>query len=137
MLYTQARHSFDSMNSAAESWRHKSWNIPLWGEYRIPVGTTWSNIWLFEDASGQPVDMTTGYSAQMILKKRPSAPATVLSLASPAGGLTLDALGQVTGTLSAAQTVTLGVGRFSYELFVTGPGSQVTRLDYGHIEICP
>lgn len=125
------------MNTSGADFRHKSWNVPLWGDYQVPVGTTWTEVWLFEDASGQPVDLSSGYSAQMILKKRPSASATVLSLASPASALTLDSLGQVTGTLSPAQTVTLGTGRFSYELLVTAPSGGVTRLDYGHIEIVP
>lgn len=125
------------MNTSGDDFRHKSWNQPLWGDYRIPEGTTWTEVWLFEDQSGQPVDLTSGYSAQMILKRRPSASATVLSLSSPSAGLTLDALGQVSGSLTPAQTVTLGVGRFSYELLVTDPASRVTRLDYGHLEIVP
>lgn len=111
--------------------------MSLWGNYKIPLGTSWSEVWLFRDSSGQPADLTSGYSAQMILKKRPSAVSTVLTLISPSGGLVPDALGRVTGSLSAAQTLDLGVGRLSYELFLTDPASKVIQLDYGHIEIVP
>lgn len=114
--------------------RHKRWNSFRGSQLQAVQGTSWTYSWVFEDASGQSVDLTAGYTAQLILKKRPSASTPVQTISSSAGKLVLDGLGGVTLTLTPTDTAAWSPGKVVFELRVTAPGGSVTLLDSGTLE---
>lgn len=115
--------------------RRKRWNSIPGSQLCLVQGTSWSYPWEITDADGTAVDLTSGYSAQMILKKRPSAATPVQTISSSGGKIVLDAAGGVTLRLSPADTAAFAVGKLFFELLVTAPDGTVTRLDYGTLQI--
>ena len=81
-------------------------------------GSSLSRVVTYNDASGNPVNLT-GYTAQMQVRPRASSGFAYLSLTSPSGGLTL---GGTTGTITilvdGSVTSAIPAGRYVYDLEV-------------------
>lgn len=78
----------------------------------------------------------TGYSARMQVRKTVKSPTTVLSLTSPAGGITLGgALGTIDIYVPAATVAAIPAGSYVYDLELVSGGGAVKRLLQGSIPV--
>lgn len=93
-------------------------------------GTSFQRIVTWLDQDNQPVDVTS-YSAKMQVKKDAASPLIIeLSTANDrinVGGVN----GEVELLLTAAETAALAAGDFRYDLEMTSPLGEVTRIIQG------
>ena len=90
-------------------------------------GSSLSRVVTYNDASGNPVNLT-GYTARMQVRPRASSGFAYLSLTSSSGGLTL---GGTTGTITilvdGSVTSAIPAGRYVYDLEVVS-GQYVDKV---------
>ena len=100
-------------------------------DFTIIKGATWSQSlkWI---SAGSAVDLT-GYSAALNAKVSISDSSSVFSLTTGNGEISLASDGTISLTLTSGQTAALTAGNYAYELFLTSPGSVVTRLLNGFL----
>lgn len=96
-------------------------------------GDTWTRT-LTYTVDGAAVDLST-YTAELEVKASYSGP-TLLSI-TQASGITLGADGSIVLVLSAAQTNTLAVGAYVYDLQLTSPGGTVGTILQGTMTVQP
>lgn len=88
---------------------------------RIQRGSTWKRRYTVRDSTGQPIDITGAFA---YLTARTDTKATVASFAKTVGsGIVIDPdqvtnTGQFTVTVDAADTATLEVGDYVYDVWI-------------------
>jgi len=101
----------------------------------IEQGTTYRRLITWKAIDGSLHDLT-GYHAR--LEIRSWTWLTVLLDLNDSAGLTLGgALGTIAVAMTATQTAGLGAGSARYDLIVTAPNGDVTRLLEGAVNIDP
>jgi len=106
------------------------------GQVRRAVyrGETLQRVFTYKDSDGVAVDLT-GYSASMQVRKS-LADGVALELSTVNSRITLGgAAGTVTILVSAADTATIDVGQYFYDLELTSGSSVVTRLIEGRFQV--
>lgn len=102
----------------------------------LPIyqGDTESYTVQVRDSAGNPVDLTTGFTAKMQIKDNKEDVTPALEL-TDAAGLDLSVAGEITISLTPAQTVTLTDGQV-YDLQVTETATSAERtIAYGKIRV--
>lgn len=104
-------------------------------DIEIEQGATFDLVFLYQDESGEPIDMT-GSTARMQLRRQFNSPSSLLSLTTENGRITIDVIeGKITLNISATDTATLnGSGVYDLELV---NGSIVNRILQGSYNVCP
>lgn len=75
----------------------------------IEQGATFTRVFTWQDAGGEPVDLT-GYAARLQVRETHGSLESVLDLSSPSAGLELGgAAGTITLTITASQTADIVV----------------------------
>jgi hypothetical protein len=102
-------------------------------EYDLAIdqGATFYINFVYEDESGNAVDLT-GYTAAMQFRESYSSAAATVSLTSPSGGIVITAAtGTISVTVSAANTALLTAQTYVYDLEITDGAGVVTRVVQG------
>ena len=89
------------------------------GELTIIQGSTNSFVFEWVGSDGNPVDVSTGYTAQMQARVHESSATTLFDLTSAGGDITLEANGKITAKLDAADSAALNFTRAVYDLTLT------------------
>lgn len=98
----------------------KNWKVRTSGSLQFVV--------YYEDASGNPVDISTGYSVNMDVKKSDDT-----SVAANLATITNGAGGEITAT--ALDLTSWPIETVYYDLILTGPGGVKEPLLWGEIEV--
>ncbi len=109
------------------------------GQYNITAdqGATFTRTITWLGATGSPVD-NTGYTARMQVRSKYTSDTAVLSLSSPASGITLGgANGKVIITSSATVMAAVVAGEYRYDLEMVSSSGVVTRLLMGTFTVRP
>jgi hypothetical protein len=97
-------------------------------------GSTFQRVLFHKNADGTAINLT-GYTARMQVRKFVNSADVTLSLTTENGRLVIDPLlGKITMTISAADTTTLPVGCYVYDLELVS-GSFVKKLIYGGLHV--
>lgn len=108
----------------------------IWN-FTIDQGATFDRtLTWYTDASQTSLVDLSGYTAAMQLRPYSSSPDLVLSLSSPAGGITLGgALGTIRILISHIVTATLLPGKLVYDLEMSDSSGAVARLLRGDVHV--
>jgi hypothetical protein len=88
------------------------------------------------DSSGALINLT-GYSAAMMVRNKFSDPSPLLSLVSGAAITLGGSAGTIAVFVPGATTLGLSAGIGVYDLILTAPGGQISRLVEGSVSITP
>ena len=106
-------------------------------QYSIDQGADWFATFIYQDPSGNPINMT-GYTAALQIRSYPADTTAVLTLTTENGGISIDDLaGMVEVHATAEQTGLIDEGFYVYDLEVKDVlnGGIVTRLVQGQAQI--
>ena len=84
------------------------------------------------ETDGTPWNLT-GYTFAMQVRRSTSATTTLLEI----NGATMTSVGHVYATASAASMEAMPAGRWVYDIELTSPGNQVTRILEGRFIVTP
>jgi len=110
------------------------------GVYNIACdqGATFSRSITWKDSANVAYDIA-GYTARMQVRTAANAASYVIALTTENGriaiGNTISTKGQVTLTISAADTANLTAGQYVYDLELVSGGGVVTRLIEGNFKV--
>ena len=105
-----------------------------WNIYRGDTGVLEVG---YQEPDGTPVNLT-GYSAKLQVRPKPGDSATALLELTHSSGIAINAAaGTLLVTITPAQSVALGAGRFAYDLQITSAGGIVTTLVGGVLLVHP
>lgn len=100
----------------------------------IDQGSVWDLTIVYQDSSGNPINLT-GYTAAMQLRQNYNSDVADLTLTTSNGGLTITgATGTIQVSATPTQTGLLTAGFYVYDLELT-LGSDVSRLIQGQITV--
>ncbi len=106
-------------------------------DLEIPQGATYSRNLVWKTGT-PPTAVNLGSStARMQIRSSHSSPTIILELTTGNGRITLGAGGQITLSITAADTANLPAGRYVYDLEMISTGGLVTRLLEGNVKITP
>lgn len=100
-------------------------------------GTTWRGEFDYLDATGGPIDLT-GYTARMQIRPSPDSTDLIEDLSSEGGspGILLGGSdGTISFTVHAQVTATVDAKTYKYDINITSPGGEVTRVLEGDINV--
>ena len=101
----------------------------------IEQGATFGQTLTLKDSSGSTVNLT-GFTGAMSLKEKPSATATIISLTTSNGRMTINgSAGTVALLISASDTANLEVDDGVFDIEITSGAAVVTRLIEGTYSI--
>jgi len=92
-------------------------------DLRIIQGESWSLQQAYLNAGGQPVDLSTGYTATMTIQQQ--APCGGQVVLAQDDGITLNADSSVDYALTQEETTSMPVGRYSYIAFLNDGTSSI------------
>jgi hypothetical protein len=103
------------------------------GKYNIVAeqGATF-NLNFRVETDGTPWNLT-GYTFAMQVRRSTSATTTLLNLTTA----TMTSVGNVSATVSAATMTGVPAGRWVYDIELTSPGNEVTRILEGRFIVTP
>jgi hypothetical protein len=110
------------------------------GVYNITCdqGATFSRTITWKDSANAAYDIA-GYTARMQVRTAANAASFIVALTTENGrisvGNTIATKGQVTLTISAADTANLTAGQYVYDLELVSGGGVVTRLIEGNFKV--
>lgn len=110
------------------------------GVYNITCdqGATFSRTITWKDSANAAYDIA-GYTARMQVRTAANAVSYIIALTTENGrisiGNTANTKGQVTLTISAADTANLTAGQYVYDLELVSGGGVVTRLIEGNFKV--
>lgn len=110
------------------------------GIYNITCdqGATFSRTITWKDSANAAYDIA-GYTARMQVRTAANAASYIIALTTENGrisvGNTANTKGQVTLTISAADTANLTAGQYVYDLELVSGGGVVTRLIEGNFKV--
>ena len=106
--------------------------MAAFSELQIEQGATFSTTLNVEDTSGSYINLYA-YSASSQMRKSYYSSTYYTISASVTG----TANGEITLSMTSANTASLTPGRYVYDLIVTSPTSEVTRVVEGIITVLP
>lgn len=106
--------------------------MAAYSELTLEQGATFSTTINVEDTQGTAVNLA-GYSASSQIRK--SYYSTTAN--SFTATITNNANGEITLSMTAANTANLNAGRYLYDLLITAPNSTKTRVVEGIIVVLP
>lgn len=98
----------------------KTDNFPFRYDFDIYQGNGWSRTLTYKNSAGTAVDLSS-YTATLTIKDKKGGN-TILSLTSDSG-ITLNASGQIIIAITNAQSLTLTIPEYYYELYLTLAGT--------------
>lgn len=98
------------------------------------AGNTLQMVFSYKQSNGTVIDLT-GYSARMHVRVSLEDVSPVISLNSGSGILLSSSGNNLVVTISAAQTGTLGVGSWLYDIELTDSLGKVNTFCYGKIKL--
>ena len=101
-------------------------------ELTIEKGATFSTTINVEDSNGDAINLT-GYTANSQIRK--SYYSTTANTFTPT--VTSNAIGEITISMTAANTANLSAGRYVYDLLITAPNTTKTRVVEGIVIVLP
>ena len=101
------------------------------GKYNIlcEQGATFSQVITWTDSEDVAIDLTD-YTAKMQVRRSEASPNSSLELSTENGGISLNSSGEVSLTISSADTADISSGQYVYDLEMT-TGETTTRLIQG------
>jgi hypothetical protein len=103
----------------------------------IDQGADWFINFIYQDPSGQPIDLTD-YTAALQVRTSPLARTAALTLTTDEGIIITAEEGLIEVHATAEQTAAITNGRYAYDLEITAPiTSIVTRLVQGVVDVSP
>ena len=100
----------------------------------IPQGTLFTNVFPVKDATGEDIDVSTGYTAILQAREAVDSETAVIDL-DEAAGLTLGD-GTITMTLAASATAAYDFEQLGFSLQLTKTaGTEVTELAWGALRL--
>ena len=100
----------------------------------IEQGATFRRTFTWKDAAGTPVNLT-GYTAAMQVRTSPNAPAPLIALTDGAGITLGGAAGTIAVLMTDEQTDALPHGKWKWDLKLTSPAGEDTRLLEGAVSV--
>ena len=101
-------------------------------ELTIEQGANYSTTVTVNDSNGSPTNLTNYTAAAQLRKSYYSTTATEFTVA-----VTAAAAGQITMSITSANTANLTPGRYVYDLLITSPTSVKSRVIEGIATILP
>lgn len=102
--------------------------------FKMDQGSDWDLNVVYEDANGDPINLT-GYTAAMQLRQNYNSETADLTLTSSNGGITITAAeGKMVLHATAVQTGLLSEGYYVYDLEIDS-GGVVTRIIQGQVTV--
>lgn len=102
--------------------------------FKMDQGSNWDLNVVYEDANGNPINLT-GYTAAMQLRQNYNSETADLTLTSSNGGITITPLlGKLVLHATAIQTGLLSEGYYVYDLEIAS-GGVVTRIIQGQVTV--
>ena len=102
----------------------------------IEQGATFQRTFTWKDAAGTPVNLT-GYTATMQVRQSHLSAAPLITLTTAAGITLGGAAGTVVARMTDEQTDTLPAGNWRWDLKLTSPAGDDTRLLEGTAKVTP
>lgn len=102
----------------------------------LEQGATFTRQLTWKDSAGGPVNLT-GYTAKMQLRPSASSSVVLLELTETSGITLGGAAGTIIIKITDEQTDTLAPGKVKYDLKLTSPAGDDTRLLEGSLKITP
>jgi hypothetical protein len=106
--------------------------LAAYSELTLEQGATFSTTVNVEDTQGTAINLT-GYSASSQIRKSYYS----TSANSFTATITSNANGEITLSMTAANTANLNAGRYLYDLLITAPNTTKTRVVEGIITVLP
>ena len=106
--------------------------MAAFSELLIEQGATFSSTVNVEDSTGASINLY-GYSAASQMRKSYYATSNTAFLATITG----EANGEITLSMTSANTATLTPGRYVYDLLITAPDTTKTRVVEGIVIVSP
>ena len=106
--------------------------MAAFSELLIEQGATFSSTVNVEDSTGASINLY-GYSAASQMRKSYYATSNTAFLATITG----NANGEITLSMTSANTATLTPGRYVYDLLITAPDTTKTRVVEGIVIVSP
>jgi hypothetical protein len=100
----------------------------------VEQGAAFRHTLYWLDADRRPVDLT-GYSARMHVRRSERDPATLLELTTENGRIAFAEGAAIVLTLPSEVTAAITWGRARYDLVLTGPDGEATRLVEGFVNV--
>jgi hypothetical protein len=100
----------------------------------IEQGATWRTTLTVKDSTGAVVDLS-GYTARMQIRPSVESTTVLLELATADGITITGPAGQIALVISAAATTGIAWTGAVYDLELTAPGGDVTRLLQGRVAV--
>lgn len=106
--------------------------MAAFSELVIEQGATFSTTLNVEDTAGSAIDLT-GYTAESQMRKSYySSSATTIN-----AEVTGTSNGEVTISMTAPNTANVTAGRYVYDVKITSPSNEVTRVVEGIVTVLP
>lgn len=103
----------------------------------IEQGATWRTTLTVKDATGTTVDLT-GYTARMQIRPSVESTTVLLELNTTGSGITVTGpAGQIALLITATATTGINWTGAVYDLELTAPSGDVTRLLQGRVTLSP
>lgn len=106
--------------------------MAAYSEITIEQGATFSTKLNVEDAYNSPIDLT-GYSASSMMRKSYQSSTAYNLIATVTG----TANGEITLSMSSANTAALSAGRYVYDLIIDDGANTITRVVEGIATVLP
>ena len=106
--------------------------MAAFSELLIEQGATFSSTVNVEDSTGASINLY-GYSAASQMRKSYYATSNTAFLATITG----NANGEITLSMTAANTALISPGRYLYDLVITSPDTTKTRVVEGIVNVLP
>jgi len=106
--------------------------LAAYSELTLEQGATFSTTVNVEDTQGTAINLT-GYSASSQIRKSYYSTTANTFTAT----ITSNANGEITLSMTAANTANLNAGRYLYDLLITAPNTTKTRVVEGIITVLP
>ena len=106
-------------------------------KFTIKQGTTWKLIVVWKDSTGAVVPIT-GYSAKIQFRKTPQDSLVLYEMSTANGKIVLDEPnGKLTCTASKEETSAFKFTGALFDVLLTSPGGEATRLFSGSVTVDP
>jgi hypothetical protein len=106
--------------------------LAAFSELVIEQGATFSSLLNVEDSNGQAINLYAYTSGSQMRKSYYSTSSTTI-----VSTVTGTANGEITLSMSAANTANLTPGRYVYDVIITSPTNVVTRVVEGIVTVLP
>lgn len=102
----------------------------------LSQGATWNVSMTYQNAEGQPIDLTN-YDARMQARTSYDAANAILDIADGSGIILGGTTGEVTISVPAGTTANIPAAQYVYDLELISSANEVTRLIEGTLIVTP